>query len=94
MVARHDDDLAAWADLLAERAQHGQRRLHRALGRTLHQLHDIAQQDEALHVFECAQHGGQRGGPAQNVTIQPAAEMEVGYDERAHGGDEESYSPG
>jgi hypothetical protein len=86
VVPRYEDRLAARTEPLADRPQDRLRRLHRPLWAPLEQLHDIAEQHEAVDALERGKQPFTRLDHQQHVVAQSRAEMQVRDDEGAHQG--------
>ena len=86
MVAGHDDHLPVGAHTLPKGSQDGLGGVHRALRVARQQLHRVAEQDEAVDVVQRGQQPLTGSGQPQNVMTQADAEVQIGDDQRAHGG--------
>ena len=83
MVAGHDHDLALGAEPGAELAQHrvgGRRRASSA------ELEHVAEQHQPVDLGKCVEQALARERLAQHVDPAAQPEMQVGDDQRAHGG--------
>ena len=86
VVSGDDDHLPFGPQGLPERAEHRLGRHHRAARLAMRELDGVAEQDEAVRVGD----GGEQPLPdvrdAQDVAPAAIAQVQIGDDERAHGG--------
>ena len=85
VVARDEHHLGVASQLRPQRAQHGLGRFQSMRRATLQQLDDVAEQDQAIHVLQGPEQRVERLGAQEHRPVQAGTQMEIGYDERAHG---------
>ena len=88
MVSGDDDDLAVRSHRLADRPQHRFGDRHRLLRAPLHQLDDVAEEDQPVDALERGEQALERRGSAQHVVLEPRAEVQIGDEQGAHAADD------